>query len=359
MDNWVLMSVRTLINKEIDKNSPANKVGTDQIKVRVSHILVTDFDALLFNGDIEPIYPKTLGHEGLGVIAETGANVHSYTKGQRVYLEPAKACGKCYACKSGHPEQCISPLLAGKTFDGFMRDIIVCKESDVVYLSDLIDDVHALCIEAVGMAEAIYERLSLNAGDKVAIIGMGFYGNIIAQTLKYHKIVPIAIDNSEENLRRSEAAGVFFNFYADDDLDANISSATSGNLCDAVIYCAPTHLSPNLAIRICAPGRTLILTSPASTKSNTSGNSSASSSANDIHVHDILDKHLTITAITTSYGYTNKAIRILTGGVINTDFFEKKIITDESYNPVPILEERNQNASFSKANKLTIIKRVF
>ncbi|MCD8286409.1 MAG: alcohol dehydrogenase catalytic domain-containing protein [Clostridia bacterium] len=345
MDNWVLMSKEKLVNHTDNWQGQFNAIGPDQIRVKVSHILVTDFDALVYTGALKAKCPKTIGHAALGIVNEVGSSVHTFQERQRVYLRTAKPCGKCYACRSGHPEKCITPALAGKDFDGFLRDMMICRPEDVMFLPSDIDDVHALCIEAVGIAEAICGRLELNAGDKVAIVGMNFYGNIIAQTLMYHKIVPIGIDNNEENLSRSEKAGVTFNFAADDDLLRNVSSPTSGNLCDAVIYCAATHISPNVAARLCAPGKTMVFTSPSAHESS-------------MEIHDILEKNLVVMAITTAYGYTASAVRLLQAHAINTDFYEKKIIKEENYDPVAILRERDENSANYRANKLTIIQTV-
>ncbi|MCD8306806.1 MAG: alcohol dehydrogenase catalytic domain-containing protein [Clostridia bacterium] len=345
MDNWVLMSPKKLVNHTDYAQSVMRALNPDEIRVKVSHILVTDFDALVYTGTTNAICPKTIGHAALGIINETGPDVLTFRKGQRVYLRAAKPCGKCMACRSGHPEKCVTPILAGKDFDGYLRDMLICKAPDIMYIPEGISDIHALCTEAVGIAEAIYDRLKLNAGDKVAVVGMGFYGNIIAQTLKYHKIVPIGIDNNTENLLRSERAGVFFNFAADDDLLANIKSVTSGNFCDAAIYCAASHISPTVAARVCSSGKTIILTSPSAHNSS-------------IDIHEILEKSLIVTAITTAYGYTASAVRLLQNNAINTDFYEKKIYKDVAYDPVAILEERDENSSNYKANKLTIIQTV-
>ena len=70
MDNWVLKSVRNLINEP----SEAREITPTQVKVKITHLLISNFDALVFNGDVEADYPKTLGRFAVGLITEAGEN---------------------------------------------------------------------------------------------------------------------------------------------------------------------------------------------------------------------------------------------------------------------------------------------
>ena len=97
MDNWVLKSVRNLINEP----SEAREITPTQVKVKITHLLISNFDALVFNGDVEADYPKTLGRFAVGLITEAGENCYGVKKGDRVFLKSAKSCGVCYNCKIG------------------------------------------------------------------------------------------------------------------------------------------------------------------------------------------------------------------------------------------------------------------
>ncbi len=327
----------------VNEQGPASLIQPTQIKVKVSYLLITDFDALLYSGVVKAKYPKTIGHAAVGVITEVGSEVLSLTKGMRVYLEPFRPCGSCLACRSGKEKNCSAPIAAGRDYDGFLRDFVVCDPADVEPLPESIEDAQALCIEAVGIAEAIFDKLQLRPGAKVAVIGMGFYGNIIAQTLMYHKVLPLAIDNNEENLKRAEKTGIFYTFRADDDLTSNIRSATSGNLCDAVIYCSSSRLPLSLAVRISASGKTVVLTSPSTFNST-------------MDTHEIMEKHLTLCGISSSYRYSDTAINMIMHGAINVDFFEKKILKE--YDPIALLKEKCEAPSQTVANKLVILKMI-
>ncbi|MDE7087558.1 MAG: alcohol dehydrogenase catalytic domain-containing protein, partial [Clostridia bacterium] len=205
MDNWVLIGPKMLENKKQGES----EFSATQVKVRVTHVLASSSDAHTFSGATKIVYPKTVGRIAIGVVTDAGESCYGVKKGSRVYLNAVRPCGKCYACKSGNKGDCTHPQIAGKNFDGFLRDFVVCEYTDVSVIPDSVDDMLALCIEHVALAENIYDKLNLPTGSRVAIVGAGFFGSVLAQIAFYHKLVPIVIDNSQQNIERLQKSGVF------------------------------------------------------------------------------------------------------------------------------------------------------
>ena len=340
MDNWVLKGVRNLV-KEADS---AQEITSTQVKVKVSHLLISNFDTLVFNGDIATQYPKTIGRFAIGKVTEVGENCYGVKKGDRVYLESALPCGECLSCKSGKSGDCTDIKLAGKDFDGFLRDFVVCEYNAVSVLPDLIDNVSALCIEFVGIAENIYDRLHLSAGQRVAVVGGDLLGNIVAQVLQYHKIIPIVIDNNQSNLERARKCGVYYAFQADDDAVQNVAEATNGNMCDAAIYTTDSYLPVSLTARIVGRQKSIVF-------------SGFSTIRNSISVKDVLEKDLHVYGVTNAAGYTDSVINMLLHGAVKLDHFEKEILSQ--FNPVQIFTERSENMQSSNKGKLTVLKMIF
>lgn len=338
MENWILKGVKNLVNE----SESTNITSPTQVKVKVSHLMLTDFDEVLYNGGIATEYPRIPGRAAIGIVTETGENCYGVEKGTRVYFEPTRACGECLSCKNGKPKDCASFISAGKDFDGFMRDFVVCEYGEVAPLPDSVDDFHALCIETVAIAENIYDKLNLSAGQRVAIVGADFSGNIIAQVLQYHKVVPVVIDNTPANLDKVKSSGIFYAFPADDELENNLNSATSGNLCDAAIYCASSRLPLSVATRLVAKGKTVVI----SCQSEINATISAS---------DVLDKNLQVIGVSETYGYTDAVINMLVHGAINTDVFDKEVLTE--YNPVELLSEMGKKPT-AKKTTMTILKMI-
>ena len=340
MDNWVLKGVRNLV-KEADT---AQEITPTQVKVKVSHLLISNFDTLVFNGDIATQYPKTIGRFAIGMVTEAGENCYGVKKGDRVFLEAALPCGECLSCKSGHPDECVDIRIAGKDFDGFLRDFVVCEYNAVSVLPDMIDNVQALCIELIGIAENIYDRLNLSAGQRVAVVGGDILGNIMAQVLQYHKIIPIVIDNNQANLERARKCGVYYTFPADDDAVPNVAEATNGNMCDAVVYTTDSYLPVSLTSRIIGNKKSIVF-------------SGFSTIRNSIAVKDVLEKDLHVYGVTNAAGYTDSVINMLLHGAVNFDHFEQEILTQ--FNPVQIFTDRCANLQGSNKSKLTVLKMIF
>lgn len=339
MENWILKGAKTLVNepRSINVTSPT------QVKVKVSHLMLTDFDALLYNGILEAEYPKILGRAAVGIVTEAGENCYGVEKGTRVYFNPTRECGQCLPCKTGKPKNCTQVLTAGRDFDGFMRDFVVCDYTQVAPLPDSVSDFHALCIETVGIAENIYDKLNLSAGQRVAVVGGSFSGNIIAQVLQYHKIVPILIDNNPANLATAKKCGIYYAYSADDELLENVKNATSGSLCDAAVYCATTHLPLSLSTRMVADGKTVVISIPSARNSS-------------IDSRDVLEKDLTVLGVSNAYGYTDAVINMLTHNAVNIDFFEKETLTE--YNLAELLGEKGAFMGSQRTCKMTVLKMV-
>lgn len=339
MDNWILNGARNLVKTE----TPSLEISDTQVKVKVTHMLISNFDALLWSGEIPAKYPKTIGRFAIGIVTEAGKSCYGIKKGDRVYLESARSCGKCLHCKSGKPDRCENIALAGRDYDGFLRDFAVCEYTDVALLPDNLDDILALCIEMVGIAENIYDKLHLNAGQRVAIIGSDFLGNLIAQIMQYHKIIPIVVDNNPLNLEKVRKCGVYYAFPADDELVSNVMDATSGDLCEAAIYSASSRLPMNLPARLVGKSKSIVLSGFTALHCN-------------IDVCDVLDKDLQIFGVTNAYGYTDEVINMLLRGAIKLDVFDKEILTE--YNPAELLKDRAEGIAAANKGKMQILKMI-
>lgn len=337
MDKWILVGQSKLERQEQERLT----VGATQVKVRVTHVMLSNYDALCYTGEQKVNYPVTIGRAAVGVITELGDHCFGLNVGSRVYLNAVRPCGGCYNCKSGDRADCTSPKVALKDFDGFLRDFVVCDYTDVTLLPDVVDDMHALCIEWVALAENIFDRLNLTTGSRVALIGVSFFGTILAQVAFYHKLVPIAIDNYPQNIDRMKRSGVFFSFAADENLLENINKATSGSLCDAAIYTSDCKLPASVPARVLARNKDVVL----------GGVSPVNFS---LDAGPLFDKNLRIYSVSDGFGYTETAVNMIMHGAIDLTNFEKDTLNE--FDLDALLTERAANVS--RNSKMTVLKLV-
>ncbi len=341
MDRWILKGEKQLVNEP----SGEKAISPTQVKVKVSHLLLSDFDALIYGGRIKTEYPRILGRNAIGIVTDVGEKCYGLEKNMRVFLNPTRPCGTCLHCLSGKTRECISVMTAGKDFDGFMRDFVVCEYNEVSPLPSSVDDFRALCIETVAIAENIYDRLNLSTGNRVAIIGGNFGGNIVAQVLMYHKIIPILIDNNADSLDRAKKSGVSHAFLYDDELNENVKNVTCGNMCDASVYCAESHLPLALASRVLARDRAMAICCLSELVSGAT-----------LDPQDIVKKNISIFGLSNAMEYTNSAINMLVYGALNLDMFEKNVMTE--YDPSALLEEKLATIHQDRKSCMNILKMI-
>jgi S-(hydroxymethyl)glutathione dehydrogenase/alcohol dehydrogenase len=88
---------------EVDLDGP--KQGEVLVEIKATGVCHTD--AYTLSGkDPEGLFPSILGHEGAGVVVETGAGVTTLKRGDHVIPLYIPECRQCPACISGKTNLC-------------------------------------------------------------------------------------------------------------------------------------------------------------------------------------------------------------------------------------------------------------
>ncbi len=88
-----------------DVDDPRIEAPQDVI-VRVTSTAICGSDLHIYNGFMPQKEPLVMGHEFMGVVEETGTEVHSLKRGDRVVVPFPIACGACFFCGHGLPGHC-------------------------------------------------------------------------------------------------------------------------------------------------------------------------------------------------------------------------------------------------------------
>ncbi len=174
------------------------RAGELLVKIQAAGVCHSDWH--LVSGATQHPLPVALGHEGAGVVVETGAGVTRFQVGDAVCLNWAPACGDCFYCLHASPSLCetyLEPIWAGTLLDGSTRyrrpdgqpvyhycglgcfsDYVVVPEQSCVALPGPVPPAVAAligCAVTTGVG-AVLNTAQLRPGSSAAIFGAGGVG---------------------------------------------------------------------------------------------------------------------------------------------------------------------------------------
>lgn len=215
--------------------------GAHEMLVRVTACGVCGHDLLAREGKLGGSLPRILGHEIAGVIEWVGESVSSFAAGQRVVLNQRRQCGRCRACRSGHPNRCTSGAgFYGEDLSGGYAEYVVAEPGNAVALPAEVSDLMAAALPC-GVVTALHamRRARVGYGDAVAIIGagggVGVHAVAIAAGCGARVIAVTHRAEKEQALREAGAHDVVV---AGGDAGVSAVRAAAGGAVDAVIDCA-------------------------------------------------------------------------------------------------------------------------
>jgi L-iditol 2-dehydrogenase len=168
---------------------PIPTVDADQVLVRVAAVGVCGSDVHYYRegriGDFIVDQPMILGHESSGVIVAVGADVPADRIGERVAIEPQRACRKCFQCKHGRYNLCpYIEFYATPPIDGAFADYAVIQADYAFPIPDSMSlEAAALC-EPLSVGIWANQKAGVGPGDRVLITGSGPIGVVAAQVAR-------------------------------------------------------------------------------------------------------------------------------------------------------------------------------
>lgn len=299
MKGWKISSPMNIVEHE----SADSLENSGLSKVKITKALITLADVLRYKGDIES-EDIILGSSGIGIVSETETNLFGLEKGQHVYVEPNKACGECYNCKSGKSNSCSNLQIAGEDYDGFLSDFVTVSPDKLFVLPDSVPDLEALFIEHISKAITIVDKLGIQKGDYVAIIGANNFGNILAQLLIYYQAVPIVMTTNEEDYKIAKDSGIYYVLGQDDNWVKEVNTITSGRMTKSVVYISDCNIPTIKAFSLASFNASVAFTG-------------VSYKNNPISFSQAVKKQLQIICINSGVGNTAASINLIANKAIN------------------------------------------
>ena len=230
--------------------------GAGEVLVRVAAAGVCHSDVRLADGELgDGRWPMVLGHEGAGVVVQTGEGVEHVAAGDHVALCFVPACRECRACRAGRPNLCEPAArnsLRGMLADGtsrlhdadgnelqhglmtacFAEHAVVAAGGAVPIPPELpLWQAALLGCGVVTAMGAVRNVARVAPGDSVAVIGCGGVGLQVVAACRLAGAATIAaVDLAPEKLELALAQGATHAFDAADRPVSAIRRLTDGGV---------------------------------------------------------------------------------------------------------------------------------
>ncbi|MGM5629368.1 alcohol dehydrogenase AdhP [Apibacter raozihei] len=185
--------------------------GKNQILVKIIACGVCHTDLHAIEGDwpVKPKMPLIPGHEGVGYVVATGAEVTRVKEGDAVGVPWLySACGCCEFCISGWETLCDIQENGGYSVDGSFAEYVIADARYVGILPSNVNFLEMAPILCAGVT--VYKGLKeteTKPGEWVAISGIGGLGHIAVQYAKAMGMHVAAIDVADDKLNLAKKLG--------------------------------------------------------------------------------------------------------------------------------------------------------
>jgi len=186
---------------------PEPTIGINDVLIRVHRTGICGTDLHIEAWDawaqktIQP--PRIVGHEFVGEIVETGANVEDFTKGDLVSGEGHVVCGRCRHCLAGRRHLCARSIGLGVGRDGAFAEFVALPMTNVWHHWPGVDEDVAAIFDPFG--NAVHTALAFpTLGEDVLISGAGPIGLMATAVARHTGARHVVV--SEPNATRRDLA---------------------------------------------------------------------------------------------------------------------------------------------------------
>ncbi|MEH7380491.1 zinc-binding alcohol dehydrogenase family protein [Bacillus sp. JJ1533] len=258
MKSIVCEEPNKFVMREVAK--PQLKKGEALIKIKRIGICGTDLHAYAGN---QPYfnYPRILGHELSGEIADLSDSYEPFEIGDYVSIIPYLECGQCIACKSGRTNCCQHLNVIGVHVDGGMQEYIAVPIKNLVKTNEISLDAAAI-IECLSIGAHAVNRANIQQGEFALVIGAGPIGLGIMKFAHLKDARVIAMDTNEERLAFSKTWGsAELTVNATTDIQESLLNITNGSMPTLIFDATGNSKSMENTFNLLAHGGKLVFVS--------------------------------------------------------------------------------------------------
>ncbi len=155
---------------------PKPEAAADEALLKIIYGGICGSDVGTFRGSfLYADYPRIPGHEFSAEIIDVAENDYGLKPGMIVTGNPYYNCGKCYSCRRGYVNCCVSNQTLGAQRDGIFREYFAMP-LDRVYDGKGLDARTLALVEPFCISYHAVKRAGIQAGDRVLVVGAGPIG---------------------------------------------------------------------------------------------------------------------------------------------------------------------------------------
>jgi len=249
----------------IPEPDPILKNDND-VLISVSHMGVCGSDMHYYTtgriGNNHVEYPFVMGHEGSGIVEETGKAVVGLNKGQRIAIEPSMPCQKCDQCLSDRPHTCRNMKFLGAVGQspGLLCESIIMPAHCCYPLPDRLGNEQAVLAEPLSIAVWAGDLAEISPGKSIGILGSGPIGMSVLLYCRFLGAENIYItDKLDYRLKMAEGSGAKWTGNPDSsDIVSGILDDQPAGL-DIVFDCCGMQAAMDQAIELLKPGGRIMI----------------------------------------------------------------------------------------------------
>jgi threonine dehydrogenase-like Zn-dependent dehydrogenase len=170
---------------------------TNESIIKIAGCGVCGTDPKIYKGETMANYPLVPGHEIVGIIEESS----EFKKGQKVTVDPNKACGKCHFCRIGKPNLCQNLEAVGVTRNGGFTEYVIVDNSQIFILDESVPIERGIFSEPLSCILEGFNRSNFSFTSDVAIVGGGSIGSIFGMLSKRFTIGNVMVFEVAEERR--------------------------------------------------------------------------------------------------------------------------------------------------------------
>jgi L-iditol 2-dehydrogenase len=205
--------MKALVLKEYNhfvyEDMPQPQITPDDVLIQVKACGICGSDVHGMDGSTgRRLPPIVMGHEAAGTIAEVGANVKNFKKGEWVTFDSTVSCGDCHFCQQGQTNLCDNRKVLGVSCteyrcDGAFAEYVSVPGRILYRLPKKISFEQATFTEPLSVAVHAVNRTPMSQNDTAVVVGAGMVGLLVVQVLLAKgagKIIAVDIDRGRLDL---------------------------------------------------------------------------------------------------------------------------------------------------------------